>query len=329
MHESEPPHITVIGGGTGSSTLLSELKHYTPNLSAVVNMSDDGGSSGRLRDELGVMPPGDVRQCLTALSNEPVLADIYASRFEEGVFEGHAFGNLVLAYKELESDFATAVKYASKLLDITGQVIPVTLRTHDLVMQDGGEVIRGEHTIGHRPIQHRSPKVWLEPAVGLTNEAEEAIHRADQIVIAPGNAYGSILPALLVDGMRQVLADARGQKVVVSNLINKPGQTDNWHALDYVEMYEEQIGRVDFVLYNNHVIDPSILADCSEGQQQVGFEPSRFDQRPEVQVVGGSFVNETIHAQGLGDKNTQRTTLRHNAVKISQHLIQMAGKENP
>lgn len=324
MHEKEAPYITVIGGGTGSSTLLDELKHHTPNLAAVVNMSDDGGSSGRLRKKYGVMPPGDVRQCLTALSDSEPTKHLFKIRFDEGEFAGDAFGNILLAHLELKSDFSTAVKRASELLAITGQVIPVTLDNHDLVMQDGDEIIHGEYAIANRPIEDPTPRLWLEPAVKLSKDAEAAIYQADQIVIAPGNTFGSILPSLLVDGMQQTLTDAPGQKVVVSNLMTNPGQTDSWHVLDYVELYESYTGRMDTVLYNNQLLSPGLQAGCGDSQQQVGFDQNRFGQRPDIEAIGDAFVNSTLYEQDPNDKAVQRTALRHDASKISQHLIGLA-----
>lgn len=326
MHETEAPYIAVIGGGTGSSTLLAELKQHTPNLSAVVNMSDDGGSSGRLRDALGVMPPGDVRQCLTALSGNPVMGDIFAHRFGgEGTVAGHTYGNLLLASLELQDDFASAVKAASKILEITGCVIPVTLDNHTLVMDDGDETVRGEFLIAHRKIQHQDARVRLEPQATLSQDAEEAIYGADQIVIAPGNLYGSILPALMVDGMREAFNDSPAQKVAIANLMTKPGQTDDWHVLDYIEKYEEHIGPIDTVLYNNHLLeDSSLKASVADGEQQVGFDPARFASRPDISAIGDDFVNNKLYQQDPNDTAIRRTAVRHNAAKISQQLARLA-----
>ena len=228
---SDHPNIAMIGGGTGSFTLLQELKHLTPNISALVNMSDDGGSTGRLRDELGVLPPGDVRQCLVALSDAPEVRDLFGFRFGEGAgeFRGHSLGNIILAGLELQyGDFAKATKVASRILGITGQVIPVTLDNHTLAMQDGDETVEGEYVIGHRKIDARDAHVYHQPAAFMNPEAEEAMQAANLLVIAPGNLYGSLLPALAVTGMKEAFADSPAKKVMITSLVTKPGQTDGW-----------------------------------------------------------------------------------------------------
>jgi uncharacterized cofD-like protein len=324
MAESNAPNIAVIGGGTGSFTLLHELKGFTPNISAIVNMSDDGGSSGKLRDELGVLPPGDIRQCLVALSDLPEVRDLFSYRFDDGPFEGHSTGNIILSALELQyGNFSKALKVASSILQITGQVIPVTLENHTLVMKDGEEEVRGEYIIGHRAFQNSDAYVQLDPPSPITPEAAEAIQAADMVVVAPGNLFGSLLPALAVEGMQEVLAASPAKKIVVSNLVTKPGQTDGWHVVDYVNTLEKYMGKdvVDVVLYNNHLPSVELLDKyAAKGEFPVDIAEERFSEI-RAQAIGDNLVSDTIATQQSSDKAIHRTLIRHNAHTVGRKLM--------
>ena len=194
--------IVVIGGGTGSFTLLSGLKKYTHSITALVNMVDDGGSTGQLRDELGVLPAGDVRQCLVALSSSPKVRDLFNYRFDEGSMKGHAFGNLFMAALEkMTGSFAEAVELASEVLGVNGRVFPITLddTTMSIKLKDG-TTVNGQHAAESLQIP-RGERPWLElkPPAGINPRARQAILDADLVVIAPGLLYGSLAPARLVD----------------------------------------------------------------------------------------------------------------------------------
>lgn len=322
---SRSPEIALIGGGTGSFTLLQELKQFTPNITAVVNMSDDGGSTGVLRDELGVLPPGDVRQCLVALSNFPEARDIFNIRFSgEGSLAGHSLGNLILSGLEQQyKDFNKALKVASGLLQITGKVVPVTLENHNLVMHDGDEVIVGEHEIGHRPIKNADAYVRLDPKSDLTPEAEEAIAKADLVVIAPGNLYGSLLPALAVDGMKEAFTDTKAKKIVISNLVTKPGQTSGWHVVDYVKAIERYVGedQIDTVIYNTNLPSEALLAKyAADGEYPVSTDELRFSEI-NAQAIGANLVADNMAAQDSSDKAIRRTLIRHNAFQVGRQLM--------
>ena len=251
------PKIVMIGGGTGSFTLLSVLKDYAQDITALVNMADDGGSTGVLRDELGVLPPGDVRQCLVALSrSSEQMRELFNYRFPEGTFEGHSFGNLFLtAVEKMSDDFSDAVRFASEVLDIQGRVIPMTLDDIRLEIEfSDGTKEKGEVNIGHMDFKGKlRPKLSLDPAGKITPEAAEAIQDADLVVIAPGNLYGSIGPALIIDGVSEALRTSKAKLVYVCNLMTKPGQTDSFTVSDYAEEIERFIGKgqLDYVLYNS------------------------------------------------------------------------------
>ncbi len=323
---SRSPKIVLIGGGTGSFTLLRELKLFTPNLSAVVNMSDDGGSTGRLRDELGVLPPGDVRQCLVALSDTPALRDIFNYRFGEGSFSGHSLGNIILSGLELQyGSFDRAIKVAADLLHVTGAVIPVTLDRHELIMRDGRGVVRGEHLIGHRVFRDPQPQFYLEPAVKLNPEAAVAIKDADLVVVAPGNLFGSLVPALLVDGMRLAITSTKAKTVVVSNLVTKPGQTDGWHVVDYVRAVEHYIGvgQIDYVLYNDRAPSRQLLSKYAADREfPVAIEPERFGEVG-AKAIGANLVAGTLSQQDKRDTAIRRTLIRHDAYEVGRQLMRI------
>ena len=236
--------IAVIGGGTGSFTLLSALKDHTSQIAALVNMADDGGSTGQLRDELGALPPGDVRQCLVALSDSPKVRDLFNYRFEEGTLQGHAFGNLFLtALEKMTGSFAEGVDLASEVLNIKGIVEPITLSNVHLAMKDEkGETVHGEFAIADRDFKSSRPEMWLEPLAEPNPRAIKAIETADIVVIAPGNLYGSLAPALIVPGIGEALERSSAFKVYVCNLVTKPGQTDGFKVSDFADEIERFAG---------------------------------------------------------------------------------------
>jgi uncharacterized cofD-like protein len=223
--ESIGVKIVVIGGGTGSFTLLSELKNYTHNITALVNMVDDGGSTGVLRDELGVLPAGDIRQCLVALSTTPRVRDLFNYRFDDGGMKGHAFGNLFMAALEkMTGSFADAVETASEVLSVKGRVEPITLDDVKMVVKlDDGTVVNGQHNVESLKIpEGQRPWLDLEPEANINPRAKRAIVEADLVVIAPGLLYGSLAPALLVKGVTRALAESKAKKIYVCNLVTKP-----------------------------------------------------------------------------------------------------------
>lgn len=322
----EQMNIALIGGGTGSFTLLQELKHLTPNITAIVNMSDDGGSTGVLRDELGVLPPGDIRQCLVALSDAPEVRDLFAFRFPNGTFENQSLGNVILSGLELQhGSFEKAVKVASSVLRIVGSVVPVTLKNHTLIMYDGKDIVRGEFKIGHRPIEDPDVYIELDPPADINPEASSAIMEADLIVLAPGNLYGSLLPALAVNGMVEVMAKTKAKKVVISNLVTKPGQTDNWHVVDYVRTIEKYIGlnQIDYVLYNNAPLPEALLNKYGiEGEFPVAIDPDRFIEI-KARAYGSALVANEIKQQDPNDTIIKRTLIRHDAKQVARQLLRI------
>ena len=253
---SKKPRLVVIGGGTGSFTILSALKLLTPDISALVNMADDGGSTGVLRDELGVLPPGDVRQCLVALSRASEMRELFNYRFAEGTFEGHSFGNLFLtALEKLTGSFASAVESASKVLNIRGTVIPITLDNVRLVLHNfDGTHTDGEHLIDVAYFNETGmkPKLSLNPGAVINPKAAIAIAHADVVIIAPGDLYTSLGPLLIVEGVDKALRYTKAKIVYICNLVIKPGQTDGLTVSDDASEIERFAGGpiLDYVLYN-------------------------------------------------------------------------------
>jgi uncharacterized cofD-like protein len=322
--------IAVIGGGTGSFTLLSSLKNYTKHISALVNMADDGGSTGMLRDELGVLPPGDVRQCLVALSESEKVRDLFTYRFDGGTFEGHAFGNLFLtALEKMTGSFAEAVETAAEVLNITGSVYPVTLDKVTLVMKlADGTVTEGEFKIGHVDFgTNKRPELELTPVAGLNPEAREAIIDADIVVIAPGNLYGSLAPALIVPGMSDALNETKAKKVYVCNLVTKPGQTNDFTVDDFADEIE-RFGefKLDYVLYNNAKPSKELLERYAKDDEYwVGYDEQTLNGH-EYRAIGDNFVSdEHIPTQSsIADPiGHTRTFIRHNADAVARQLMKL------
>ncbi|MBI3983846.1 YvcK family protein [Candidatus Microgenomates bacterium] len=324
--EHSAPEVAVVGGGTGSFTLLTELKHLTPQLSALVNMSDDGGSTGILRDELGVLPPGDVRQCLVALSTLPDVRDLFSYRFGEGSLKGHALGNIILSGLELQQgSLDKAIKLAARMLDIVGVVIPITLDKHTLVMTDGDEQIRGETNIGHRLIIDPGATLQTDPPTSINPEAAAAIERADMVVVAPGNLYGSLLPILAVGGVAEAIRQSRAKKVMVSNLVTKPGQTDGWHVVDYVRAVERYAGEgtIDAILYNQEPIPASLLSRyAADGEFPVACAPEQF-AKTRARAIGARLVAKAVYQPDVNDQAVVRTLIRHDAVEVGRQLMRL------
>ena len=245
-------NIVVLGGGTGLATLLRGLKHYTSNLTAVVTVFDDGGSSGRLRRELGILPPGDIRHCLVALAEaEPLMTQLFEYRFKGGGLDGHAFGNLFIAsLAGVTGDLEQAVKETSKVLNIRGRVLPTTAHNVVLVAEfDDGRVIEGESTI--TGARGRIRRVTLRPAdAPPLPEVLEALAEADLILIGPGSLYTSVIPNLLVPGVADALRESGAPCAYICNVMTQPGETDGYTAAEHVRAIHAHTGHGLF----SHVI---------------------------------------------------------------------------
>lgn len=324
-------NIVVIGGGTGSFALLNGLKSRAKNITALVNMADDGGSTGVLRDELGVLPPGDVRQCLVALSNSSqTLRELFNYRFPEGTFAGHSFGNIFLSAVEMmTNDFGEAVQMAGEVLQITGRVLPITLDNCHLVMRYRKLQIAGEHKIADTILPPKAkPFLWLEPTAKLNPRAKTAIEQADMVVIAPGNLYGSLAPALLVDGIKEVLSRTEARVAYVCNLVNKPQQNSNFAVHDYANEIERFIGKgiLDYVLYNTDVPSKKILDAYALDEEYPVLIDKRELVNASYQAIGGKFLSHKEVLRNQNDIFILRSLIRHDGEAIGNTLMDLCSR---
>jgi uncharacterized cofD-like protein len=267
------PRVVAVGGGTGLPALLRGLKEYTANLTAIVTMADDGGSSGRLRDAMGMLPPGDLRNCLVALADaEPQMRDLFQYRFQQGELTGHSFGNLfIAAMRETTGDFVTALRTSSRVLAVRGDVFPATLDSVALVAElVDGTVRRGESSIGRSPARIR--RVWLEPSDAAPPvEAVRAIMAADLLVLGPGSLYTSVIPSLLIGPIAEAVRQTKALTVYAANVMTQPGETDGYTAYDHLKAIEDHVGPgvVDAVLINDQAVPTALL----ERYRATGAEP--------------------------------------------------------
>jgi uncharacterized cofD-like protein len=322
--------IVTISGGTGSFTLLSGLKKYAVDISAIVSMADDGGSTGVLRDELGVLPPGDVRQCLVALSDSPeMLRNLMNYRFEEGGLKGHNFGNLFLsALEKINKSFSGGVEQAIKILDVKGEVIPVSDESMRLfITLNNGKILAGENNLDHndeiREIGLRD--VFLKPAVHAHWKAVERIKSADVVVIGPGDLYGSIMPIFLVKEITEAIKKTKAKIIFNCNLTNKKGQTENFSIDDYVSILEKHIGKgkIDFVTFNNNSI-PKLLVKKYEKREGEGsvivFKKSQ--KKGDYKIVMADLLRREEIKEKIGDLiSGTRSFIRHDSDKLAKVLM--------
>jgi uncharacterized cofD-like protein len=312
------PRVVALGGGTGLSTLLRGLKKYTGNLTAIVTVADDGGSSGRLRKEYRILPPGDFRQCITALADvEPLMTTLFQHRFKEGSLNGHSFGNLfIMAMAEITGDFEHAIRESGRVLAVRGQIVPSTLRDVTLI----AEMADGETRVGESSIPHANgngdgdghgalatvtaiKRVFLQPESTINPEAEEAILNAEMITVGPGSLYTSILPNLVVDGMAEALKASPAIKVFICNVATQPGETDFFRVSDHLKAIENHLGTniFDFVVVNSNNNFPLPTSAQTAGIKRVVYDPATVNQRS-IHAVLVDVVNPRISTHHDPDK---------------------------
>jgi len=314
------PRIVALGGGTGLSTLLRGLKKYTGNLTAIVTVADDGGSSGRLRQEYRILPPGDFRQCITALADvEPLMNTLFQHRFKEGSLNGHSFGNLfIMAMAEITGDFEHAIRESGRVLAVRGQIVPSTLRDVTLI----AEMADGQTRVGESNIPHPNggatataiKRVFLQPEASVNPEAEEAILNAEMIIVGPGSLYTSILPNLIVDGMAEAIKASPAIKVYVCNLATQPGETEEFRVSDHLEAIEAHLGTnvFDFVLINSNHNYP-LPASAAEA----GIKRVLYDQE--------TAAGRSIHCM-LADVVNPQVSTHHDPDKLAKTIMKKIWK---
>lgn len=318
--------IVTIGGGTGSFTLLTGLKNYPFELTAIVTMTDDGGSTGILRDELGVLPPGDVRQCLVALSDSSeMLRKIMNYRFEEGSLKGHNFGNLFLsALEKINGSFDKGIKQAHDILNIKGLVVPVTKKNTNVIMElQDKTVLIGEKQISNNDKLEKVgiKKHYLKPEARANSQAIKKILEADAIIIGPGNHYCSIVPNLLVEGVSKAIRQTKAKVFYCANLVNKKGHTGSFSVDDYVKSINSYIGdeRVDYVLYNTKKPHPRLIEKYKNAQELlVIYDNEEVDQR-KYKVIAADLISQKKFTYSKSDKlAANRAFIRHDGDKIAK-----------
>lgn len=315
--------VVAIGGGTGLSTMLKGLKLHTHNITAVVTVADDGGSSGVLRSDLGMVAPGDIRNCVNALAEvDPVMGELLNFRFKDGSLKGHSLGNLFLAaLNETSSSFDEAVKKFSRLAGVVGTVYPVTNEavTLSAVLEDG-TVIEGESNIGHHRDWQRTPidKVYLTPANPKPVEGViRAIEKADIIVLGPGSLYTSIMPNLLVDGVVDAIRASKAIKIYVCNIMSQGGETEGYTASDHLRAIERHSyeGIADVVITNNAVVPDAIR------------ELYREEYADVVPVDEEEILKRSLLVQG-NMLLVQSSKVRHNFSRLARTIMQIGTSEN-
>lgn len=326
-----PKNIVTIGGGTGSFTLLTGLKKYPINISAIVSMADDGGSTGVLRDELGVLPPGDVRQCLVALSeSSDTLRQLMNYRFENGGLKGHSFGNLFLsALEKITGDFAEGVAEAAKILNVKGEVIPVTQKDTRLFMElKNGKKLAGENEINHNYDIEKVEikKIYLSPKARANEKALQKIKEADLIIIGPGNHYCSVAPNLLVKGIPEAIKKSKAKVVYNCNLVNKKGHTEKFTLDDYVNSINGYLGakRVDFVTFNIKKPNVKLVEKYKKlGETLVEFDETYLANR-KYQVIKKDILSRQKVVFDKADAVAQgRSFIRHDPDKLAGVLMEI------
>ncbi|ADY57481.1 Uncharacterized protein family UPF0052 [Syntrophobotulus glycolicus DSM 8271] len=305
-HLKRGPRIVVIGGGTGLSALLNGLKEYTCNLTAIVTVADDGGSSGKLRRELGVLPPGDIRNCLEALAEkEDIMKDLFSYRFESGTLAGHSLGNLLLVgLADRFGDFQKGIEQVGKVFALRGAVFPSTLSqvTLEASFVDGRSV-KGESSIRDTP--GKIKKLWLNPG-NCTSPAValEAIMKADMIVLGPGSLYTSVLPNLLVKDIRNAITLSKAPCVYVCNIMTEPGETDHYSVSDHLKVIVRHCGKgiVDAVLAAKEEFPQDVLGRYA----QEGGEPVTGDE-DKVRKMGIQYFAGSFYAGGDVIRHASKT----------------------
>lgn len=312
------PRIVAIGGGTGLSTLLHGIKRYTDNITAIVTVTDTGGSSGRLTKQFNILPPGDIRNCLVALAEtEDLMKDLFNYRFKNGELKGHSFGNLfITALCEVTGDFEEAIRKSSEVLAIQGKVVPSTLESVSLLARGkDGRIVEGETNITESKM--KIERVFLKPAdCRATSEAIQAIEDAELIILGPGSLYTSVIPNLLIKDIQEAIKRSRAIKVYVCNVMTQAGETEGYTAFDHLEALLKhtypQI--VNYCVVNNAPVPPELLARYrEEGAYPVSADVEKI-QKKGYAVIEGEMIDSANY-------------VRHNPQKLSALLINLLQRD--
>ncbi|MFL8951295.1 gluconeogenesis factor YvcK family protein [Helcococcus kunzii] len=310
------PKVVVIGGGSGVSTILPGIKEYTSKLTAIITVSDDGGSTGRLREDLGIIAPGDLRNCLVSLANtDEEMRQLFDYRFEKGELKGHSFGNLfIAAMSDIYKDFGKAIYKAAEILTITGKVLPITIENTELVAElENGELVVGESIIPEEVSKQKSKinRVHLKPrVVEIFEDARHDIENADIIILGPGSLYTSIMPNLLAKDMTELIKSSKAKVYYVVNVVTQKGETDNYTVKDHYDAIIKHANDkiIDAVIVNKEIVNDDILEKYnSVDSKLVSFPESdrEFFKKEGIKVIEDDII-EIIDSK-----------IRHDADKLS------------
>ncbi len=320
-------NIVIIGGGTGTFTLLAGLRKFPSNNSVIVSSADDGGSTGVLRRELGVMPAGDIRQCLVGLSyTDPEMRKIFSYRFAGGSLAGHTVGNIMIAAAEkVTGGIEQSIALSAKMLNVRGSVLPITLFPTKLsaVLADGTVVV-GEHHIDEPGRARKSPiaSLRIKPSAPANPSALSALKKADAIIFGPGDLFTSVLPNIIVKGVSEAIRASSAKKILVTNIMTRQGQTDGFRASDFARVLATYLGTkasacpIDIVLVNNKKPDAKLLAHYrKEKAQFVEPDIERVKKMGIVPVVA-DFLSREAFGRASGDP-LKRSVVRHDSDKTA------------
>ena len=317
IKENNEVKVVVIGGGTGLSTMLRGLKQYTSHITAIVTVGDDGGGSGKLREDLGMLPPGDIRNCILALADtEPLMEDLLQYRFTEGSLKGQCFGNLFLAAMAgISENFEDAVQKMSSVLAVKGKVLPVTLDDMKLIAElENGELIEGESKIPSEVIVRntRIKKIAIKPIDAKPlEEAIKAINNADVIIMGPGSLYTSIIPNLLVKGIPEAICKSPAKKVYISNVMTQPGETDGFKVSNHLKVLMDYgvAENIDYVIANNGIIPPDIKEKYAKENAELVVLDYENISNLNVNVIEADLIKIT------------KRYVKHNAEKLAELIM--------
>lgn len=313
-------NVVIFGGGTGLSIVLRGLKSYTENITAIVTVADNGGGSGALREDLGMLPPGDIRNCIISLADAPpILEQLMQHRFKEGYLKGQSFGNLfIAAMNEIHGDFEHAIKEVSNIFRIKGQVLPMTLTDTNLVAElESGLSIFGEDTIPEyvSKTNDRIKKISLVPeSCDPLDETIRSIEDADVIIIGPGSLYTSVIPNLLVRNVSKMIGSSRAKVYYICNLMTQPGETDGYNVSDHVEalyLHGKNL-RLDYIIVNDEKVDDKVREIYQQKnaiQVLMDGDQEEYLKNKNIKVIRDNFLD------------IEKNYIRHNADRISKIIL--------
>lgn len=317
--------VTVFGGGTGSFITLSGLKSYSIDLASIVTMMDSGGSTGRLRDQLGVLPPGDFRQCLVAMSEAPILwRKLFLYRFDKGDFKGHNFGNILLsALEKITSNYKDVVKAANYILKIKGQVIPITFdKVHLYAHYQSGKIIKTEADIEkYLTTTDRIDHVYLKPKAKANLLAVKRIKQSDFLIFGPGDLFTSIIPILLVKNIKESIVSSKAKLIYIMNLMTKLGQTTFYTAMDHIKTLEKYLSRkIDIVVINNGKISEDVIKWYLANKEKLVLNDIELSTKRKV--ISLDLIDRIKYKKDDSDR-LDRSLVRHDQKKLGKLLSEI------